>query len=50
MIGILEWKNFFKRPGDIMDNKDVTEEDKWKEVVNIARDLVSYKTITQTTT
>ncbi|PCD32230.1 hypothetical protein FGRA07_09482 [Fusarium graminearum] len=46
----LRVENFFKRPGDIMDNKDVTEEDKWKEVVNIARDLVSYKTITQTTT
>ncbi|EKJ73006.1 hypothetical protein FPSE_06794 [Fusarium pseudograminearum CS3096] len=45
----LRVENFFKRPGDTMDNKDVSEEEKWKQVVNIARDLVSYKTLTQTT-
>ncbi|KAM0296866.1 hypothetical protein ACHAPM_010052 [Fusarium culmorum] len=37
----LRVENFFKRPGDTMDNKDVSEEEKWKQVVNIARDLVS---------
>ncbi|QPC72231.1 hypothetical protein HYE68_002983 [Fusarium pseudograminearum] len=45
----LRVENFFKRPGDTMDNKDISEEEKWKQVVNIARDLVSYKTLTQTT-
>ncbi|XEU94982.1 hypothetical protein FSHL1_000266 [Fusarium sambucinum] len=45
----LRVENFFKRPGDTMNNQEASEEEKWKQVVNIARDLVSYKTVAQTT-